>query len=403
MSLNRESTRREIFGRTLDLLVELCAISSSSGDPNGLRRVAARLTAELTRRGFSCDTTEEIDAEGVPQPVLVATGPAASTDRRTLLVGHMDTVLPAVPPCVVGDQLEATGALDMKGGLAALIGALDLLAADHRHLPGRLTLLAVPDEEASGAISQRALRRWAADARAILVLEPGEPRGNGESIVSGRRGLTEWHLEVVGRPAHSGLDYWAGRSALAATADWCVRSERLSTRGAGPTINIARLVAGNAGFVDGLASDRGVLGTSRQRNTVPDRAVADGEVRCLSDVDCAEVIQALGALADAIAVEREVDVSLTTGMSMPPVDPGRGCEDLVRRVVELAAARGFHLVVEMDRGGVSFSNYLGNTTPVPVLDGLGPVGGGMHTVSEWLDLHSLDRRIVLLADLLGSL
>jgi acetylornithine deacetylase/succinyl-diaminopimelate desuccinylase-like protein len=37
---------------------------------------------------------------------------------------------------------------------------------------------------------------------------------------------------------------------------------------------------------------------------------------------------------------------------------------------------------------------------MPVLDGLGPVGEGMHTREEYVSLPSLARRIVLLADLL---
>jgi di/tripeptidase len=37
-----------------------------------------------------------------------------------------------------------------------------------------------------------------------------------------------------------------------------------------------------------------------------------------------------------------------------------------------------------------------------VLDGLGPVGGGMHTREEYLELRSLERRVVLLADLLAE-
>jgi acetylornithine deacetylase/succinyl-diaminopimelate desuccinylase-like protein len=39
---------------------------------------------------------------------------------------------------------------------------------------------------------------------------------------------------------------------------------------------------------------------------------------------------------------------------------------------------------------------------LPVLDGLGPVGGGMHTREEYVELRSLQRRIVLLADLLAE-
>jgi acetylornithine deacetylase/succinyl-diaminopimelate desuccinylase-like protein len=39
---------------------------------------------------------------------------------------------------------------------------------------------------------------------------------------------------------------------------------------------------------------------------------------------------------------------------------------------------------------------------MPVLDGLGPVGDGMHTRDEFVSLPSLARRILLLADLLRA-
>ena len=54
------------------------------------------------------------------------------------------------------------------------------------------------------------------------------------------------------------------------------------------------------------------------------------------------------------------------------------------------------------RGGISFPNFLLDPGRIPVLDGLGPVGGGMHTREEFVDLRSLRRRIVLLADLLAA-
>ena len=69
----------------------------------------------------------------------------------------------------------------------------------------------------------------------------------------------------------------------------------------------------------------------------------------------------------------------------------------------VAAARGWRLEVERERGGISFPNFLADPGGFPVLDGLGPVGGGMHTREEHVELESLARRIVLLADLLSSL
>jgi acetylornithine deacetylase/succinyl-diaminopimelate desuccinylase-like protein len=44
-----------------------------------------------------------------------------------------------------------------------------------------------------------------------------------------------------------------------------------------------------------------------------------------------------------------------------------------------------------------------NPERIAILDGLAPVGNGMHTRDEFLDLTSLERRIVLLADLLASM
>jgi glutamate carboxypeptidase len=291
----------------------------------------------------------------------------------------------------------------MKGGLAMLLGALDLMAARGQALPAGFTLLAVPDEEASGVISEQVVRHWSERARAVLVLEPGEARGDAETLVAGRRGLTEWQLQVTGRASHSGLAYWEGRSALAAAADWCLRVQRLSLPGPGRTVNVGRLVAGTADFVDRLADCHGLLGTSSQRNVIADRAVADGEVRYLAAAEGTAVMAELAALACQVSAEHEVEAELTPGASVPPVDPHGAGEALVRRTVELAAARGFRLEVETDRGGISFPNYLSDSSGVPVVDGLGPVGDGMHTRDEWLDLRSLDRRIVLLADLLATL
>ncbi len=402
MRATERRVSEEIRESTESLLTELCAISSESGNADGLRQVATRLATELERRGLSAAIAEERNPDGVLQPVLVARGPERS-ERHLLLVGHLDTVLPAITPQRVDRRLIATGAIDMKGGLAMMVGALDLLAARGERPPADLVLVAVPDEEVGGEISGPAVRQWSEHARAVLVIEPGERRGDGETLVAGRRGLTEWRLEITGRASHSGLALWNGRSALAAAAEWCQLAQGLSRRGGRPTVNVGRLVAGTADFVDRLAENHAMLGTSRQRNVVSDRAVAEGEARYLNPADAASVLDELAALSQRIAAEREVAARFELGMAVPPVDPHGPGEPLVRRTVELAAARGFRLEVEEDRGGISFPNYLTDPSHIPVVDGLGPVGEGMHTREEYLDLDSLERRIVLFADLLATL
>ena len=385
-----------IFERTLHLLRELTAISSPSGDLAGLRRMTDRLSAELSTRGLTPEVREESG-----EPVLVARG--ADTSRgHLLLIGHMDTVLPAAEPRIEGDRLLATGAIDMKGGLAAFLGALDLLAHRGVKPPDDLLLVVVPDEEVGGPISHGSMKRWGEGARALWVLEPGEPAGEAETMVAGRRGMFDWRLTVKGQAAHSGLHYWEGRSALTAAARWCVEAESLSARNDGPTVNVGRLVAGDASFVENLAAAHSLLGTDRQLNVVPDRAVVEGEARFLRPKEDPEMEDRLRSLARMIARDTGTEMVLTREPAIPPVDPDGPHAAVSRRAVALAAARGWTLEVERERGGISFPNFLPDPGRLPVLDGLGPVGGGMHTREEYVELRSLQRRVLLLADLLAE-
>ncbi len=407
-----------IFGNTLDLLRELTAISSPSGDPAGLRRMAERLAAALRERGLATEIQDEASPEmqDALLPVLYARGPDTSRGHL-LLIGHLDPVLPAAAPRVEGERLVATGAIDMKGGLATLAGALDLLRHRGEAPPPDLLLVVVPDEEVGGVLSHAAVHRWGEAARALWVLEPSEPAmpaipaipatsaDAAETIVAGRRGMFQWRLEARGHAAHSGLHYWNGRSALAAAARWVVETEALSHRDGGPTINVGRFVGGDATFVDDLASSASLLGTERQLNVVPDRAVAEGEARFLRAAEHDEVARRLEALARDVAAATGTTLDFHLGQSIPPVDPHgpHGPHTAwPRRAVELAAARGWTLEVETERGGISFPNFLADPGRIPVLDGLGPIGGGMHTREEFVELRSLRRRIVLLADLLAA-
>jgi glutamate carboxypeptidase len=403
--LSPDALPEPIFRQTLDLLVELTAISSPSNDPEGLRQIARYLAAAMEARGLAPELRQEDGEDGIPLPVLLGRGPgvADTAGGHLLLIGHLDTVLPAAAPRVEGDRLVATGAIDMKGGLAAFLGALDLLRHRGIEPPPDLLLAVVPDEEVGGLLSRAVVRRWSAGARGVWVLEPGEPAEDGaETMVAGRRGMFQWQLDVRGQAAHSGLHYWKGRSALTAAAGWCVEAEAHSERNGGPTINVGRLVAGDSTFVEKLAESHALLGTEQQLNVVPDRAHAEGEARFLRAAEAEKVVTILQNLARNIGADTGTQIDLSIGPTIPPVDPDGPHASWCDRAVALAAERGWRLEVERERGGISFPNFLADPGRLPVLDGLGPVGGGMHTRDEHVDLGSLGRRIVLLADLLAS-
>jgi glutamate carboxypeptidase len=221
-------------------------------------------------------------------------------------------------------------------------------------------------------------------------------------MVVGRRGMFQWRLEARGQGAHSGLHYWDGRSALAAAARWVTGAEALSRPDGGPTVNAGRFVAGDATFVEGLATAHPLLGSDRQLNVVPDRAVVEGEARFLRAAERDDLARGLESLAREVAAATGTEISFAASGVIPPVDPLGPCVGACERAVALATAAGWSLEIENERGGISFPNFLPDSGRIPVLDGLGPIGGGMHTREEYVDLRSLRRRIVLLADLMAA-
>lgn len=381
------------------LLEELCAISSASGDVAGLYSVAERLGAELTALGMVPEIHAEAGLDGTAQPVLVARNEGVD-EHHTLLIGHLDTVLPAIHPRREANRLVATGALDMKGGMAAFVGALRVLRANGEQPPEGLVLVAVPDEEVGGPISVRTVRHWGARAHTVLVLEPGAPSGAGETLVTGRRGLTTWRLDGRGTAAHSGVAYWEGRSALAAAATWAGAVQRMSEPGDGPVVNVGRIVGGDSEFVSDVGEEHRFIGTSERLNIVADRCLVEGEVRYLAAEDRDRFLFRMRDLAESLAKGWEVELELREVESIPPVTVSPGSRALAEHLAAAARADGWTLESEPNRGGVSFPNFLPDPSSVCVVDGLGPVGDGMHTRQEYLDLESLRRRINLIAEAL---
>jgi glutamate carboxypeptidase len=387
------------FARAAGLLEALCSRSSASGDLDGLYDMAEHLALELREFGLEAEIRDESGVDGSIQPLLIARGPEVGSSH-VLLLGHLDTVLPATTPRFVNGRLEGTGAYDMKGGFAALVGALAALREAGESLPVDLVVVGVPDEEIGGPISARAVREWGRAAHTVLVLEPGAAVEGGETLVTGRRGLSVWRLDARGTPAHSGVAYWDGRSAAAAAAAWAAKVQRLSEPNDGPLVNVGRIVGGDSDFVSDFGEEHRFIGTSERLNVIADRCLVEGELRYLQPRDRPRVLERMRQVADELAAEWQVEFEFDEVERILPMTPSRQSRALAEHLIDFARLQGWHLELEDDRGGVSFPNFLPDPTAVAVLDGLGPVGDGMHTRQEYLDLESLRRRIGLLAEAL---
>jgi acetylornithine deacetylase len=127
---------------------------------------------------------------------------------RTVLSGHLDVVPPGdLAPWTVDPwaaevrdgALYGRGACDMKGGVAAILGAIRALAlaGDLDRLAGELIVALVPSEEDGGQGTLAAIRAGATGDMAIIT-EPSNL-----DIVVAHAGAITFRLTVPGRAAHA--------------------------------------------------------------------------------------------------------------------------------------------------------------------------------------------------------
>jgi acetylornithine deacetylase len=148
---------------------------------------------------------EEVSRRTLPVVIGRAGKPGG---RRLVLSGHVDVVPPGdagtwtVGPWsgeVRDGELYGRGACDMKGGVAAILGAVRALRETRAltRLAGELIVALVPSEEDGGQGTLAAIRAGATGDLAII------PEPSGLDVVVAHAGAITFRLTVPGRAAHA--------------------------------------------------------------------------------------------------------------------------------------------------------------------------------------------------------
>jgi glutamate carboxypeptidase len=369
----------------VQLLRTLVTLESPSRDPVRLAVLADQLARELEARGAE---VERHPAPGFGEHLLgrirgerTRERSAARADEPPLLVlGHMDTVHAAGTLATLPfeadpgrDRVRGPGAYDMKGGIAAALAALDLLARARRLPGGDLLFLISCDEEIGSPSSRELIERSARGARAALVLEPCVPGGAAKTR---RKGIAGFRLAVAGRAAHAGVEPEAGASAVHELIALLERVRALADDPSGTTVNV------------------GVIGGGTRANVVAAHAEAEVDVRFWSAAEAQRVEEGIRALAPA---DPRCRLAVEGGVNRGALERTDASARLFAAAREIAAGQGWDLA-EGATGGASDGN-LTSAVGCPTLDGLGPDGGGAHSPDEHVKLSDLPRRIALLAGL----
>jgi acetylornithine deacetylase len=196
---------------TVTLLRDLVAIDSVNPSlvpgAAGELHIARRIAGELAALGLHVQLTDV--APGRPNVVGVLEG--AEPGPVLMFCGHTDTVgvsgmsRPFEPDIREG-RLYGRGAQDMKGGVAAMIGAARTIVESGGLRRGRLIVAAVVDEEHSSLGAEALVRAWHADG--AVVTEP-----TGLDIAVAHKGFQWVAVETRGRAAH-GSRPLEGRDAI---------------------------------------------------------------------------------------------------------------------------------------------------------------------------------------------
>lgn len=221
----------------VELLTDLVAFDTTAREPNDPPRQEADLQEYVGERlraaGASVDVWEPdpgdiagsrqfppgLDFDGRPQ--MAARFAGAGQGRSLLLNGHID-VVPSTPrdrwtsdpnTAEVRDgNLYGRGACDMKGGVACMVYAAEVLARQGVRLAGDLIVNTVTDEESSGAGGAASVAHGVR-ADAGIVPEPTDF----EVWVACRGSLTPV-ITVDGRPGHAEMaqPHWREGGAVSA-------------------------------------------------------------------------------------------------------------------------------------------------------------------------------------------
>lgn len=105
------------------------------------------------------------------------------------------------------------GAVDMKGGIACFIGAVEEYLSKHDAPKGSISLLITGDEEGPGINGTDKLLKWATQKGevwdACIVGEPSNPNTIGDAIKNGRRGSLSGKITVKGVQGHAAYPHLA--------------------------------------------------------------------------------------------------------------------------------------------------------------------------------------------------
>ena len=251
--------------------------------------------------------------------------------RSLMLNGHMDTVgtegmiIEPFSPVVENGRLHGRGSCDMKGAIAAMIGAAKCLVDSNTKLLGDLMLAFVVDEEYVSVGMKKLIEKYRADAAIV-----GEPTGM--KVATAHKGFVWVEVEARGKAAHSSVPE-RGVNAISLTAKVVCGLDRLQQQLAARAHPILGAPKVHASVIEG--------GTDW--SIVPDRCILRLERRTLPGESAQSVMAEIRDIIQKVRLENpDFAAGARDVYNMPPLETSSSepvVDLLCRTVSELTGER----------------------------------------------------------------
>lgn len=198
------------ISRSAEILRELIRCPSVTPEEGG---ALTYLENELSGLGFCVERITFSDQNTPDVENLYAR--LGSKAPHIMFAGHTDVVpignkddwsSDAFSGDVRDGVMYGRGAVDMKGGIACFLGAVEAYLSGNK-LDGSISFLITGDEEGPSINGTDKLLKWAAEKGetwdACIVGEPSNPNAIGDVIKNGRRGSLSGRITVNGVQGHA--------------------------------------------------------------------------------------------------------------------------------------------------------------------------------------------------------
>lgn len=359
----------------LSFWIDMCKLEGNSADKESVNAVVDCIESFAVSEGFSAS---RYSFDKAADYIVIDANP--DSEKGYLYIAHSDTVFDkgsfGENPVKISDgKLYGPGVIDCKGGIA--VAMLSMKALCESGYKKHLRLIITSDEEVDNSFAGKEgvelIKAMSKGFEGAFCCEVGK---EGE-ILTSRSGIIRITVSVRGKAAHSGIAYFDGVNAIQEAAEKIVRIQKLSEK-------------------DGITYSCNIINGGERINIVPDSCAFSADIRIKSVNDKEKVIKALDSI---------INTEFTAGTASSyhidserlPMELTDGNIALFETIKNASAKFGIEKIDSYFTSGGGSDAAYSVAVGVPTVCGIGTTGDFCHTVNEYADISSLEKRAELIS------